>query len=58
MKHDRSCYRSLDTALLLRMAREHGLNPEMSIALAERLAEEHEGHTIGQYHFNHSTGDN
>jgi len=57
--HDRDYYRSLGTALLLRIAREEGLNQEMAIAIAERLAaEDRAEHTIGQYHFNNSTGDN
>lgn len=59
MSHDRTDYRSLGTSLLLRLAREEGLNEELAIAIAERLAStDHAAHTIGMYHFTNKTGDN
>ena len=38
MPRDRNDYRSLGTPLLLRIAREEGMNEEMAVAIAERLA--------------------
>lgn len=59
MQHDRDYYRCLSNVGLLRAAREEGVNAEMAVVLAERLAvAEHQQHTIGQYHFNHNTGGN
>lgn len=59
MPRDRNDYRSLGTSLLLRIAREEGMNEEMAVAIAERLAStNHAEHTIGMYHFTNKTGDN
>ena len=59
MPRDRNDYRSLGTSLLLRIAREAGLNEEMAIASAERLAStDHAEHTRGMYRFTNRTGDN
>lgn len=50
MQHDRDDYRALGTHALLRAAREYGLNPEMAIAITERLAtENYMQHTVGYY---------
>lgn len=39
MTHDRDYYRAIPVRILLILAVEQGLNPEMSIAIAEKLAE-------------------
>jgi len=54
MKHfDRDYYRALGTHSLLTHARENGLNPELAIAVTERLAaKEHWANLIGHFHFN------
>lgn len=39
MTHDRDYYRCLHTDDLVETARREGLNPEMAIAITERLAE-------------------
>lgn len=39
MTHDRDYYRSLSDVVLVDAARREGVNPEMAIALAERLAD-------------------
>ena len=59
MPRDRNDYRSLGTPLLLRLAREEGMNEEMAVAITERLAERsYAAHTVGCYHFNtNQTGD-
>lgn len=38
MQHDRDYYRSLGDVVLVDAARREGINPEMAIALAERLS--------------------
>ena len=51
MTHDRDYYRALFTLELLRIAREDGLNPELAIAITERLARDTcAAHTVGAYH--------
>jgi len=60
MTHDRNYYRVLITAELLRIARDEGLNPEMAITIADKLAGQIRAttHTVGAYHFNtNQTGD-
>lgn len=55
MTHDRSYYSAMDTAVLLRTAREDGINPELAIAITNRLADTHpayEGYR-GTFRFNH-----
>lgn len=62
MTHDRDYYRCLHTDDLVETARREGLNPEMAIAITERLAERlAEVSTIyvavggrGNFHFNRS----
>lgn len=39
IQHDRDYYRCLDTLDLVRQARDEGINPEMAVAMAERLAD-------------------
>ena len=53
---DRDYYRALDSHRLLTLAREEGINPEMAIALADRVANLDYGvsHMTGSFHFNHS----
>jgi len=59
MARDRNDYRSLSTPILLCLAREEGMNEELAIAIAERLAStDYAEHTIGMYHFTNKTGDN
>lgn len=40
MMHDRDYYRCLHTDELVETARREGLNPELAIAITERLAEQ------------------
>lgn len=63
MAQDRDYYRSLDAEILLLLAREEGINPEMAIALAEELQTAYsagydpylyEGCATGHFTFNHS----
>lgn len=42
--HDRDYYRCLTTAELLALARDEGINPEMAVAMAERLSEKGAGY--------------
>lgn len=39
LTHDRDFYRAMTAASLLNYARERGLNPELAIAMAEKLGE-------------------
>ena len=61
MQHDRSYYRALGTKALINEAREEGINPEMAIAIAERLARDFDRWTdrwtdqTGKFHFNERT---
>lgn len=59
MQYDRNYYRALSERELLLRAKEHGINPELAVAITERLAiKTHLSHTVGHYHFNHNTGGN
>lgn len=50
---DRDYYRSMPTRVLLILAAEEGLNPEMAIAIAEELASVEEmPRMVGQFAFN------
>ena len=50
--HDRDYYRSLDAAKLLILAVEDGINPEMAIALADKLAKTYAPILVGGFTFN------
>lgn len=57
---DLDYYRSLHSCQLLRLAREEGINPDMAVALAERLEDAYDdaGHLWGgthggRYMYNH-----
>lgn len=53
MPFDRDYYRALGTFDLLMHARDNGLNPELAIAITERLAaKEHYANLVGHFHFN------
>ncbi|HET8666845.1 MAG TPA: hypothetical protein VFM10_02625 [Terriglobales bacterium] len=55
MTHDRDYYRSLRDVVLVDAARREGINPEMAVALAERLADKvyyPAGHLRGCFAFN------
>lgn len=58
MMHDRDYYRCLHTDDLVETARREGLNPEMAIAITERLAERVAVYGAaggrGNFHFNRS----
>lgn len=58
MTHDRDYYRCLHTDDLVDAARREGLNPEMAIAITERLAEvlavDGAAGGRGNFHFNRS----
>lgn len=55
MTHDRTYYSAMSTYRLLLIAREEGINPELAIAMAERLADS--DYTFeafrGTFRFNH-----
>lgn len=56
MQHDRSYYRAMSTEALIQRAAEDGLNEEMTIAIAERLADFFcHDNLIGCFHFNEGT---
>lgn len=50
--HDRDYYRSLDAIKLLILAVESGINPEMAIALADKLASTYAPILVGGFTFN------
>lgn len=55
MTHDRDYYSAMTTEGLLITAREDGINPELAIALANRIADNnpaYEGYR-GTFRFNH-----
>ena len=49
---DRDYYRAMTLVKIMRTAQE-GINPEMAIALADRLAVCYAPHLEGSFHFNH-----
>ncbi|MDE2103915.1 MAG: hypothetical protein KGL39_42155 [Patescibacteria group bacterium] len=49
--HDRDYYRSLDAIKLLIMAVENGINSEMAIALADKLASTYAPILVGGFTF-------
>lgn len=52
--HNREYYRALSTEGLVLLAREDGINPEMAVAMAERLAQRTHGHSAKRgFEFNH-----
>lgn len=54
MTHDRDYYRDMSVAQLVDAAREHGINPEMAIAMAERLSDdERRTGYFGHFKFNY-----
>ena len=55
--HDRDYYRALPIGVLLNLAVEEGINPEMAIALAEGVAELlSKPRMVGRFTFNHEGG--
>jgi hypothetical protein len=55
MTHDRTYYSAMSTQGLLLTAREQGINPELAIAITNRLADTnpaYEGYR-GTFRFNH-----
>jgi len=56
MSRDRCDYRAMSAGALLDEAREVGLNDELAIAIADKLAEHlFQRNRVGTFHFNRST---
>ena len=54
--HDRDYYRALHTSELVLLAREEGINTEMAIAMADKLAGRCGSRVRpGQFHFNYNS---
>lgn len=57
MPRDRDDYRAMSDTAIIVVAREEGIDPEMAIALAEKLAKRTftcgPGHHYGRFRFNH-----
>ena len=53
MPRDRNDYRAMCDTAIITVAREEGIDPEMAIALAEKLAEIYFEGQRGRFRFNH-----
>ena len=61
MPRDRDDYRSMSSVGILKTAREEGIDPEMAIVLAEKLAAQtwaHHEYGAGCFRFNHKETNN
>lgn len=58
MQRDRDDYRSMSDKRITDIAREEGIDPEMAIVLAEKLANVYWEDQTGRFRFNHKETNN